>query len=251
MPTSCVVECAGDAEADSVDPEAEGKGSPEAPQDPAFISQLSLDCSTRHSCPSSPSRNADKSSVEAAVGGNASDMVQGQNMAPLSAQQAQQAQQSQQAPQSQQAQQARQAQQPLPSKALPANLPEAGGNEEETGMDQALDMDLMEEEWVALAAQGRPEGQNKALLAQPPYPDLASLQPGSNGIRSSPPQLQEGHLPTISAAGQAQEQAHGSRGPSGRQQAVSALPPASQIDSSVLDALPLQVRRELELAYGV
>ncbi|KAL0055598.1 hypothetical protein WJX82_002289 [Trebouxia sp. C0006] len=51
-----------------------------------------------------------------------------------------------------------------------------------------------------------------------------------------------------------------SRGPSPRKQkggvmvphrAAAALPPASQIDASVLDALPLQVRRELEIAYGL
>jgi hypothetical protein len=29
------------------------------------------------------------------------------------------------------------------------------------------------------------------------------------------------------------------------------LPPASQIDTSVLDALPLQMKREIERAYGV
>jgi hypothetical protein len=31
---------------------------------------------------------------------------------------------------------------------------------------------------------------------------------------------------------------------------VPALPPASQVDPEVLDALPLAIKRELELAYG-
>ena len=31
---------------------------------------------------------------------------------------------------------------------------------------------------------------------------------------------------------------------------IQALPPASQIDVAVLDALPLELKRELERAYG-
>lgn len=31
---------------------------------------------------------------------------------------------------------------------------------------------------------------------------------------------------------------------------IQALPPASQLDAAVLDALPLELKRELERAYG-
>lgn len=132
------------------------------------------------------------------------------------------------------------------------------GTFDQHDMDQALDMDLMEEEWAALAAQGQHAApNNRQTLAEPPTADSAPLhhslaQKGSGAADSGAPAKQSDPLHASSAAGAGQQQMQGWRAAAmQQQQPVSALPPASQIDSSVLDALPLQVRRELELAYGV
>ena len=152
---------------------------------------------------------------------------------------------------------AQQAQQPAPSI---KSATDAAGHDKDNEMDQALDMDLVEEEWVALAAQGQRAGANNRdhTLAGATTADSAPLchahhsldHHGSEAAHNGAPPKHSGQLNASSAPGPAQQQMQEWRAAGMQQQPVSALPPASQIDSSVLDALPLQVRRELELAYG-
>ena len=254
-------------QAASEDAGANAEAKPDDLGDPAFVSQLSADSAVDHAAqPVSDgalSRFADKP----AACGRAPLAVQQGSVVPVAAQQkqqpdhaehvksvqpAQQAQSVQHTKLAQQAQHAQQANADLPHGDT-ADLPEAVGRDDRSDLDQALDMDLMEEEWVALAAQGQPQAANQPAALQAPIVGSAahgSDQLGSEGIQGADSPSEEGQAVAGMAAQQAQQQAACLRSPAARQQHVSALPPASQIDSSVLDALPLQVRRELELAYG-
>lgn len=123
-----------------------------------------------------------------------------------------------------------------------------------------LDLDLMEEERTALAVLGHPvsshclQPHGAALKAAPN--DLS--QAARQAINQRADAMPHVHGLSVtshetSAQQQQQQQAQGLKKTAtlAAQQAVAALPPASQVDASVLDALPLQVRRELELAYGM
>ena len=71
--------------------------------------------------------------------------------------------------------------------------------------------------------------------------DTRQTQPGFAGLPG----------PAASQGGAGEGLAGGSRsGQSAAAAALQALPPASQVDTSVLDALPLQMKREIERAYG-
>ena len=253
LPPSVIVLPAPDQEAER--PE-EGEDAPvSSPGDPAFVSQLSADSSAGHAaCHASPSV-VDKGIMMLDEQPTAYHDHSDTGKPAISAQQAQHVQQAQHARQAQHAWQAPQPAAPI----KPATG--AAGNDEDDDMDQALDMDLMEEEWVALAAHAQRAESNKLAqpLAQPTTADSAPFQHahhslaqrGSEAAHSVAPPKHTGQLNASSAAGPVQQQMQERRAAGMQQQLVSALPPASQIDSSVLDALPLQVRRELELAYGI
>ena len=129
--------------------------------------------------------------------------------------------------------------------------------------DQQLDLDLMEEERTAMAGHGQPAAPDRLKNptdAPQAYDASKVTQPGSNMYTE--PEVQP-HAVLDSLARQQQpqqqqpqqQQQQPGQHPSLErgvmpQRPVAALPPASQIDASVLDALPLQVRRELEVAYG-
>ena len=123
-----------------------------------------------------------------------------------------------------------------------------------------LDLDLMDEERTALAMHGQPASGkpvppqhaasdnrvNNVGQAVGPGTNAQLLQPGQAFVRAEASVVQQQ---------QQQQQQQLMSGPQKGgltvpQRAAPALPPASQIDASVLDALPLQVRRELEIAYG-
>lgn len=210
-------------------------GSPIVARDPAFVSQLSA--GTHGADLHASSSPLDKANCMLDVGITSAYNRDDNSLRDMSAHQAQQAPQSD-----------------------PTSHPhDAAGEDEAPYLDQALDMDLVEEEWVAMAAQGQLEEHNRQPLAQAPNLGPAPhhahqflAQHGAEAALSGPLEEQAGplHVPTA-AAGPAQQQGQGSKAAGVHPKPVSALPPASQIDSSVLDALPLQVRRELELAYGI
>ena len=241
LPPSVAVLPAPDQEAER--PE-EGADAPvSSPGDPAFISQLSADSSAGHAAHHASSSVVDEGIVMLDERPTAFHQQSDTSKPATSAQQAQHAQQ---------------AQQPA-TPIKPAT--DAAGNNEDNNMDQALDMDLMEEEWVAFAAQGqRAEPNNRdQTLAQPTSADSAPFQHAHHSLaqhdsevaHSSASPKHSSQLNASSAAGPVQQQMQECRAAGVQQQPVSPLPPPSQIDSSVLDALPLQVRRELELAYGI
>ena len=214
-----------------------------SPGDPAFISQLSADSGVGHAASHASPSVVDKGIITLDDQPFACHDHSDISKPAISAQQAQHAQQ---------------AQQPAPSI---KSATDTAGNDKDTDVDQALDMDLMEEEWVALAAQGQHAEPNnrKHTLAEPPTADSAPHrrtdhswdQRGNEAAHDCPSPKHLGQPSASSAPGPAQQQMQELRAAGTHKQPVSALPPASQIDSSVLDALPLQVRRELELAYGI
>lgn len=67
-----------------------------------------------------------------------------------------------------------------------------------------------------------------------------------HGCDVAEPAAVEGEEGRKDPFGEAGQQEAGVWGGSG----IQPLPPASQIDASVLDALPLQMKREIERAYG-
>ena len=225
-------------------PEEDAVALPVSPSDPAFISQLSPDSAAVHAVSHASPSVVNKGNTILDAHPTASHDHSNTGRPAMSAQ----------AQHTQQAQHAQQAQPPAQLAAAAA----AGGKLEDADMDQALDMDLMEEEWAALAAQGQHAApDNRHTFAEPPTAGSAPLhhslaQQGSGAADSGAPAKQSYPLHASSGAGAGQMQGWGAAGmQQQQQQPVSALPPASQIDSSVLDALPLQVRRELELAYGI
>ena len=237
-PSDAVVS-ASDAEACKAEEDAQIS----SPGDPAFISQLSADSGVGHAASHASPSVVDKGIITLDDQPFACHDHSDISKFAISAQQAQHAQQ---------------AQRPAPSI---KSATDTAGNDKDTDMDQALDMDLMEEEWVALAAQGQHAEPNNRdhTLAEPPTADSAPHrrthhswdQHGNEAAHDCPSPKHLGQASASSAPGPAQQQMQKWRAAGMHKQPVSALPPASQIDSSVLDALPLQVRRELELAYGI
>ena len=139
---------------------------------------------------------------------------------------------------------------------------EESGQPQLDAQGEALDLDLMEEERTALAMHGQPgatdsrmpdDGQVAASRGH--HQELSRVSVARHG---SDPLANAAHIPgahphAVSVQQAPHQQQIGQRSLIAgvtAQQAVAALPPASQIDASVLDALPLEVRRELELAYG-
>ena len=145
--------------------------------------------------------------------------------------------------------------------------------------DAASDVKAMQEEASADSPQLRlPEGQNKAAGTEsaaagswPPVPAASSpgavgRQPpasdsSSPGLAGSPvadadAPLSAEHGPQVAAEIWAEAAAAGTHaGPCGAAAGAGAgaqrgLPPVSQLDQSILEELPLQLRRELEFAYG-
>ena len=239
-------------------------GSPDAPRDPAFVSQMSDDsdaaCAPLSSLPHQDIRRStdEPAPHNSGNGDDDDDVMQEGSMHNQSAQQAEHTMQAAHAEQTepvQQAQQAQPIQQSSPSGQEPGIVPEAG-DDNRNEMNQVLDMDLMEEEWVALAAQGQPGKQSTHPLAPPAGSgcqgqDQLSVKLTHQGGQHHALQQHPGRTDATPAAQQALQHSPSSRALAKPQLPMSALPPASQIDSSVLDALPLQVRRELELAYGM
>ena len=147
------------------------QGSPVAPHDPTFVSQMSDDSDSRRAPSSSSphqdiSRSIDEPAAYHSDNGDDDDVMQEGSMHDHSAQQAQHTKQLAHAEQTEPVQQAQPAppfQQLLPSGKEPGVVPDAVGIDDTNEMDQALDMDLMEEEWVALAAQGQSGKQSTRL----------------------------------------------------------------------------------------
>jgi len=123
-----------------------------------------------------------------------------------------------------------------------------------------LDLDLMDEERTALAMHGQPASSTRV---QPQHAASDTHvnnvgQAAGPGTDAQPPQQGQAFVGAETSIAQQQQQQQQQQLVSGLQKgglmvpqrAAAALPPASQIDASVLDALPLQVRRELEIAYG-
>ncbi len=124
-------------------------------------------------------------------------------------------------------------------------------------LDLDLDLDLMDEERTALAMHGQPAS-SKRMHPQHAASDTHVNNVGQvagPGTDAQPPQQGQAFVRAETSFVQQQQQQQlvtglQKRGLMVPQRAAPALPPASQIDASVLDALPLQVRRELEIAYG-
>lgn len=162
-----------------------------------------------------------------------------------------------------QGQEVRQAQQHEEVDADPAAAEDTGQQHADLSGDEAvgleLDLDLMEEERTALAVLGhavsshclQPPG--AASEAAPNDVNQAARQAINQRADAMPPVHGLSVASHGTSAQQQQQQAQGLKKTAtlAARQAVAALPPASQVDASVLDALPLQVRRELELAYGM
>ncbi len=163
----------------------------------------------------------------------------------------------------QQAQPAQHDEQPEYSKAGMAAPESVAQPSDDLSGDEALeldlDLDLMDEERTALAMHVHPAS-SKRMHPQHAASDTCVNSVGQAagpGTDAEPPQQGQAVAGAETSLVQQQQQQQqqlvsglqkaGLMVPQG---AAAALPPASQIDASVLDALPLQVRRELEIAYG-
>ena len=160
-----------------------------------------------------------------------------------------------------QGQEVRQAQQHEEVDADLAAAEDTGQQHADLSGDEAvgleLDLDLMEEERTALAVLGHAVSSH---CLQPPGAaseaapnDVNQARQAINQRADAVPPVHKLSVASHGTSVQQQQQAQGLKKTAtlAAQQAVAALPPASQVDASVLDALPLQVRRELELAYGM
>lgn len=103
-----------------------------------------------------------------------------------------------------------------------------------TDFQEHLDVDLVEEERAALGMQVLPGNSMQHEQATAALPAEHAVQSEAGGAAQQGKQDKSNSNAAVLA---------------GRSMTV--FPTASQIDASVLDALPLQVRRELEMAYGV
>ena len=140
--------------------------------------------------------------------------------------------------------------------AAPGSVARPSDDSGDEALELDLDLDLMDEERTALAMHGQPASGkpvppqhaasdnhvNNVGQAVGPGTNAQLLQPGQAFVRAETSVVQQQQQQLMSGP-----QKGGLTVP---QRAAPALPPASQIDASVLDALPLQVRRELEIAYG-